>query len=335
MVDLTTHYLGLDLKNPLVASASPLSKKVDHVRRLEDAGVSAVVVYSLFEEQIIHESMALDYFLNRGTDVSAEATTMFPDLAHYNLGPDDYVEHVRKLKAAVEIPVIGSLNGYTPGGWIEYAQKIEQAGADALELNLYNVPTDPNLSAADLEKSYVQLVHDVRDKLHIPLAVKLSPFFTSLPSLATRLVQNGANGLVLFNRFMQPDLDIETLEVIPKLALSDSSELRLPLRWIAILHGRLNADLALTSGVHTGEDMVKALMAGASVTMTASELIAKGIGRATAMITELEQWLEEYEYESVQQLRGSMSQKSVSDPAAFERGNYMKALTSYDNRIIY
>jgi dihydroorotate dehydrogenase (fumarate) len=335
MVNLTTHYLGLDLKNPLVASASPLSKKLDSVRRLEDAGVSAVVMYSLFEEQIIHESLALDHFLNRGTDVSAEATTMFPDLANYNLGPDEYVEHVRKIKAAVSIPVIGSLNGYTGGGWIDYAQKIEQAGADGLELNLYNVPTDTGMSAADLEKSYIQLVHDVRSKLHIPLAVKLSPYFTSLPNLAVRLAQAGANGLVLFNRFMQPDLDIETLEVVPHLVLSDSNELRLPLRWVAILHERVDADLALSTGIHTGEDIVKAMMAGANVAMTASELLEKGMDRATGMLEELQNWMEEYEYESIQQMRGSMSQKNVTDPAAFERGNYMKALSSFDNRTLY
>ena len=335
MADLTTTYLGLELKNPLVASASPLSKKLDTVRRLEDAGAAAVVMYSLFEEQIVHDSLALDHFLNRTTDVSNEAASYFPDLDNYNIGPDDYLEHIRKIKAAVSIPVIGSLNGVSTGGWVDYAQKIEQAGADALELNMYDVPADPNLASQDLEKVYVQLVHDVRSEVHIPLAVKLSPFFTSLPNIATRLVSAGANGLVLFNRFIQPDLDIETLEVVPHLLLSVSGEMRLPLRWVAILYGRINADLALTSGVHTTEDMVKAIMAGANVTMLASELLAKGIGRATELVASLEQWMEQYEYQSVLQMRGSMSQKNVAQPAAFERANYMKALQSYDNRLIY
>lgn len=335
MVDLSTTYLGLDLKNPLVASASPLSKKVDNVRRLEDAGVAAVVLYSLFEEQIVHESLALDYSLNRGSESFAEAITYFPDLETYNIGPDEYLNHIRKLKEQLSIPVIGSLNGISTGGWVDYAQKIEQAGADALELNMYYLSTDPALAGQDLEKSYIELVRDVRNQLHIPLAVKLSPYFTSLPNLAHRLVQSGANGLVLFNRFMQPDLDIETLEVVPEVNLSTSAEIRLPLRWVAILYGRVQADLALTSGVHSGVDMVKALMAGANVTMTASELIAKGISRASGLVSELQQWMEEYEYSSVQQMCGSMSQKNVAEPAAFERANYMKALSSFDNRIIF
>jgi dihydroorotate dehydrogenase (fumarate) len=335
MIDLTTNYLGLELKNPLVASASPLSKKVDGVRRLEDAGVSAVVLYSLFEEQIVHESLALDHFLSKGSDGFSEAVSYFPDLGNYNIGPEGYLEHIQKIKNAVDIPVIGSLNGISSGGWVDYAQKIEQAGADAVELNMYYVPTDIDLPAQELEKTYVQLVRDVREKINIPLSVKLSPFFTALPNLANRIVQAGANGLVLFNRFMQPDLDIETLEVMTHLVLSDSSELRLPLRWIAILYDRIQADLALTSGVHTAEDMVKGVMAGASVTMTASELIAKGPARAAEMLSELQKWMEEYEYTSIMQMRGSMSQKNVAEPAAFERANYMKALTSYDNRIIF
>lgn len=335
MVDLSTTYLGLELKNPLVASASPLSKKLDSVRHLEDAGVSAVVLYSLFEEQITHESHALDHFLNRTTDVSAEAMSYFPEMETYNIGPDKYLEHIQKIKSAVNIPVIASLNGISTGGWVDYAQKMQQAGADALELNMYYIPTDAAITGPELEKSYVELVHDVRSKVKIPLAVKLSPFFTSLPNLAGRLVQSGANGLVLFNRFLQPDLDIETLEVVPHLVLSTSDELRLPLRWVAILYGRVQADLALTSGVHTAEDMVKSVMAGASVTMVASELLTKGIDRAGEMLTEMQQWMEQYEYQSVRQMRGSMSQKNVAEPAAFERANYMKALSSYDNRIIH
>lgn len=335
MADLSTTYMGLSLKNPIVASASPLSKKVDTVRRLEEAGVGAVVLYSLFEEQIIHESKALDHFLNAGTESFPEAVTYFPDLGNYNMGPEEYLAHIHQLKQAVKIPIIASLNGTTSGGWVEYARKMEEAGADALELNIYDVPTDPRLTSAALEQSYVDLVADVRKKIHIPLAVKLGPFFTALPAFAARLVKAGANGLVLFNRFIQPDLDIETLEVVPSLHLSTSEEIRLPLRWVAILYGRIQADLALTSGVHTANDILRAVMAGASVTMLASELIAKGPGRVAELVEDMEKWMAEYEYASIQQMRGSMSQKSVADPTAFERANYMKALTSYDNRLRY
>ncbi len=335
MADLTTTYLGLKLKNPLVASASPLSKKVEGVKRLEDAGISAVVMYSLFEEQIVHESHALDHYLTRGSESFAEALTYFPDLERYNVGPESYLELIYRIKKAVEIPVIGSLNGISTGGWINYAKRIEEAGADALELNIYYVPTDPKLTSQELEGSYVQLVRDVRSQIKIPLAVKLSPYFTALPNLAAQLAEAGANGLVLFNRFYQPDLDIESLDVVPNLVLSTSDELRLPLRWVAILYGRIKADLALSSGVHTAKDVVKALMAGANVAMTTSELLAKGIGRATEILTDLNNWLDEFEYTSVQQMIGSMSQQAVAEPAAFERANYMKALMSYDNRILW
>src|SRR5215469_2987161 len=268
MPDLTTTYLGLQLRNPLVASASPLSKKVDTLRRLEDAGAAAVVMYSLFEEQITHESQELDHYLERGTHVYAESLSYFPDLASYNLGPEPYLEHLHRVKQAVDIPVIGSLNGISSGGWVQYAQRIEQAGADALELNIYYLPTDPDLSGAELEEEYVKLVRDVRATVKIPIALKLSPFFTALPHIASRFMQAGANGLVLFNRFYQPDFDLEELEVIPNLELSTSHELRLPLRWFALLYGRVEADLALTSGVHTAQDVLKAVMAGASVAMT-------------------------------------------------------------------
>ena len=333
MVDLSTTYLGLQLKNPLVASASPLSKKVESVQKMEEAGISAVVMYSLFEEQIIHESRALDHYLNLGTYTYAEALTYFPEMEHYNIGPESYLELIGKLKKAVQIPIIGSLNGVSSGGWVEYAHRIQEAGADALELNMYYVATDANQTAADLEKAYVELVRDVRSKIHIPLAVKLSPYFTNLPNLTRHLVDAGANGLVLFNRFIQPDIDIETLDVVPNLQLSTSQELRLPLRWVAILYGRTHADLALTSGVHTSQDIIKSVMAGASVAMVASEFIAHGSGRATTMLTELEDWLQKYEYESIVQMRGNMSQKSVAEPSAFERANYMKALTSFDNNL--
>ncbi len=333
MVDLSTTYLGLHLKNPLVAAASPLSKKVDTMRKLEDAGASAVVMYSLFEEQIVHESRALDHFLTHGSESFAEALSYFPDMATYNMGPEKYLEHIRKAKEAVSIPVIGSLNGISSGGWVDYARKIEQAGADALELNVYYIPTSFELSGDELEKAYVQLVKDVRAQINIPLAVKLSPYFTALPNLGRRLVQAGANGLVLFNRFYQPDLDIETLEVTPNLQLSTSEEIRLALRWVAILHGHIQADLALTGGVHTAQDMIKAVMAGANVTLLASALLAHGVEHAGVILAETQTWMEQYEYESIEKMRGSMSQRSVAEPAAFERANYMKALSSYSTKL--
>ncbi len=328
--DMTTTYLGLDLKNPLVVSASPLSKRLSVVRRLEDAGAAAIVMYSLFEEQITHESYELDHYLSRGTHSYAEALSYFPDLDTYNLGPDTYLEHLHRAKQAVQIPVIGSLNGISSGGWVDYARKIEQAGADALELNCYYLPTDLNMSSAELEDTYVNLVKDVRATIKIPLAVKLSPFFTALPHMAKRLVEAGANGLVLFNRFYQPDLDCETLEVVPNIELSTSQDLRLPLRWIAILYGRLNVDFALTSGVHSARDVLKAVMAGANVAMMTSELLAHGIDRLTPIKMDLRRWMEEHEYESISTMRGSMSQRAVAEPAAFERANYMKALNSFD-----
>lgn len=333
MIDLSTQYLGLKLKNPLVASASPLSKKVDTVKKLEDAGIGAVVMYSLFEEQIIHESHALDYFLSHGTESFSEALTYFPDMEHYNVGPDGYLDMIRKLKESVQVPVIASLNGISTGGWVDYARKMEQAGADALELNIYFLPTDLELEGIALEDAYVELVRSVRAQVKIPLAVKLSPYFTALPNFARKLVGAGANGLVLFNRFYQPDLDIETLEVVPDLVLSTSDELRLPLRWTAILYGRLQADLALTTGVHSVEDVVKATMAGARVSMMASELLSRGIGRVSEILADLEKWLETYECHSIQQMLGSMSQQAVADPAAFERANYMKVLQSFDRRL--
>jgi dihydroorotate dehydrogenase (fumarate) len=333
MPDLTTTYLGLQLKNPLVASASPLSKKVELVQRLEEAGAAAVVLYSLFEEQITHESRTLDHYLTHGTESYAEALSYFPDLDHYNLEPDSYLEHVRRVKRAVDIPVIGSLNGISPGGWVEYAHKIEQAGADALELNLYYLPADVSLSSAELEEIYITLLHDIRLQVRIPIAVKLSPFFTALPYMARRLVQAGADGLVLFNRFYQPDFDLETLEVVPNLTLSSSHDLRLPLHWIAMLYGRIEADFALTSGVHTAEDVLKAMMAGANVAMLTSELLARGIWRLQDILDDLRAWMEAHEYESISQMRGSMSQRAVTEPAAFERANYMIALNSFDARL--
>ncbi len=330
MPDLTTTYLGLHLKNPLVASASPLSKKLETVQRIEDAGAAALVMYSLFEEQINHDSYELDHYLELGTHSFAEALSYLPDVGNYNLGPEPYLEHLHKIKQKLSIPVIGSLNGISTGGWIDYAHRIEQAGADALELNIYYLPTDPEITAAELEDDYVQLVKDVRAKVRLPIAVKLSPYFTALPNLAKRIVEAGANGLVLFNRFYQPDFDLEELEVVPHLVLSNSYEMRLPLRWIAILFGRVRADFALTSGVHTAQDVLKAMMAGANVAMMTSTLLENGVGRLMHILNDLEEWMVEHEYESIEQMRGSMSQRAVAEPAAFERANYIKALTTFD-----
>lgn len=338
VVDLSTTYMGLKLKNPLVAAASPLSEKVDSVRRLEEAGVAGVVMYSLFEEQIIHDSLRLHRDVTQGTDSFSEALSYLPDLGpyknlrRYNIGPDVYVEHLYDLKQAVSIPIIASLNGISSGGWLQYAKKIEQAGADALELNIYNLPTDPEFSAKNLEESYINLVKSIRETIQIPIAVKLSPFFSALPNFAKELTQAGADGLVLFNRFYQPDFDLENLEVVPNLVLSTSQELRLPLRWIAILYGRIKVDFALTSGVHTADDVIKATMAGASVSMVASTLLKYGIAYATNILRGVEDWLEEKEYDSVKTMLGSMSQQAVAEPATIERANYVQVLSSFDYR---
>jgi len=329
MVDLSTTYLGLNLKNPLVASASPLSKQLETVRQLEEAGVSAIVMYSLFEEQIIQDSLKLNRDLERGAESGPEVLHFIPDYGLYSIGPERYVEQLSRVKNAVQVPVIGSLNGVSNGGWVEYARKIEGAGANALELNLYDLATDIALTSTQLEDRHIQLVEAIRKEIKIPLAVKLSPFYTALPNFACRLVEAGVDGLVLFNRFYQPDFDLETLEVVPHLVLSDSDDLRLPLRWIAILFGRIKADFALTSGVHTAEDLVKSLMAGACVAMAASELLKNGVGRVSQILMDLETWLEEHDYESVRQMKGSMSQRAVADPGIFERANYMKVLSSY------
>jgi dihydroorotate dehydrogenase (fumarate) len=329
MTDLTTKYLGLTLKNPLVASASPLSEKVDSAKKLEDAGISAIVMYSLFEEQIIHESLELDHFLDYGTEASAEFGTIYPQTGMYSLKPDKYLEKLSQIKEAVSIPVIGSLNGVSTGGWIKYAKKIEDAGADALELNLYYLPTSPDLTSAELEDTYVTLVSDLRKSVKFPIAVKLNPFFTAIPNMAKRLSEAGANGLVLFNRFYQPDFDLDNLAVVPNLVLSTSDELRLPLRWVSILYGKVNADLALTTGVHTATDVIKSMMAGAKVTMLASELLKNGYERVPDILATLQAWMEENEYKSIQQMQGSLSHQKVKEPAALERANYMQVLNSY------
>jgi dihydroorotate dehydrogenase (fumarate) len=329
MIELSTTYLGLTLKNPLVVSSSPLSEKIDNIRRMEDAGAAAVVLHSLFEEQITLESQYLDRYLSHGTESFAESLTYLPDMASYNLGPDGYLEHVRHARAAVDIPIIGSLNGSSTGGWISYAKKIEEAGADALELNLYYIPTDPDLSGAQVEQMYVDLVRDVKASVSIPVAVKLGHSFSAFANLARRLDQAGANGLVLFNRFYQPDFDLENLEVVHTLTLSSSYELLLRLHWIAILYGHIRADLAVTGGVHTALDVLKAMMVGARVAMMTSALLTNGIQHLTTVRADLLAWMEGHEYESIRQMQGSMSHRSVPDPAAFERGNYMKVLSSY------
>ena len=329
MTDLSTTYLGLKLKNPIVASASPLSKKVERAKQLEEAGVSAIVMYSLFEEQIIHESLELDHYLTRSSDTGAEAMSYFPDSGTYSLGPDKYLDMVSSLKKTLSIPVIGSLNGVSRGGWTRYARRIQDAGADALELNLYYMATDPNLKSEDLENAQVDLVADVSSAISIPLAVKLSPYITSLSNFAHRLVSAGAKGLVLFNRFYQPDFDLDELEIVHSLDLSTSAEMRLPLRWVSILSGKTPADLAITSGVHTAADVLKGMMAGAKVTMMASALLHDGPKIVAPMLDQIQAWMKEREYESIQQMQGSMSQQAVAEPAAFERANYMKVLDSF------
>jgi dihydroorotate dehydrogenase (fumarate) len=330
-MDLSTTYLGLQLKNPLVASASPLTKQVEYARHLEEAGVSAIVMYSLFEEQIIHESFELDHFLSRGTETFAEALTYLPDIGTYSIGAESYIEDLARIKQSVSIPVIGSLNGVSTGGWVRYAKRIEEAGADALELNIYYMAVDLDLTSAELEDAYVQLVKDIRKEVQIPIAIKLSPYYTAFPNFARRLVEAGANGLVLFNRFYQPDFDLEELEVVPHLVLSTSNEMRLPLRWIALLYGRIQADFALTSGIHTAEDTLKAMMGGAKVAMMTSVLLKNGIGQVQDILNEICTWMEEKEYDSIAQMQGSMSMQAVAEPAAFERANYMRVLSSYDD----
>jgi dihydroorotate dehydrogenase (fumarate) len=330
--DLSTTYLGLHLTNPLVPSASPLSRSIDTIRHLEDAGASAVVLHSLFEEQITFESSVLDRFLCVGAESFWEASNYYPEPAEFTLPPDEYLEHVKRAKDATSIPIIGSLNGVSAGGWIKYARLIEQAGADALELNVYFVPTDTRLSGAEIEEDTVNLVREVRQRVHIPLAVKLSPFYSNIGNLAARLVAAGANGLVLFNRFNQPDFDVEALEVVDRPLLSrdgGGDALRLPLRWIAILFARIEADLAATGGVHQAQDVLKLLLAGANVTMLASALLLHGPRRLSTILQDLSAWLEEREYSSIAQLRGSMSQVRVANPAAFERAHYVRTVGTF------
>ncbi len=329
MSDLSTNYLGIKLKNPLVVSPSPLCDNIDNIKKMEDRGASAVVLHSLFEEQITLLSQELDSNLTYGSESFAEAITYFPDVGDFRMGPEAYLEHIQKAKQSVSIPIIGSLNGVSKGGWVEYAKKIQEAGADALELNIYFIPTDPNMTSDYVSNMYVELVKEIRKEVSIPLAVKIGPYFSSLPNVAKRLAEAGANALVFFNRFYQPDFDLDNLEVVPHINLSTSNTLLLRLRWVAILYGRIPVDFAITGGVHTAEDVVKSMMAGAKVAMMTSALLKYGIPHLTTVLKKLEQWLDEHEYDSIETMQGSMSQKSVAEPTAFERANYMHALTRY------
>jgi dihydroorotate dehydrogenase (fumarate) len=328
-MDLTTTYLGLKLKNPIVPSASPLSKDLGKIKAMEDAGASALVMYSLFEEQLTHDAMELHHYTTTTQDGSAEAVSYFPEPDEYFLGPEEYLNHLRKIKESVEIPVIGSLNGSTPGGWTEYAKNIEQAGADAIELNIYLLAADVNKTSDDIERIYMETLHSVKAAVSIPVAVKISPYFSSLAGFAKHLDDNGADGLVLFNRFYQPDIDLENLEVMPNVLFSNPQSMRLPLRWIAILYGKIKADLAATSGIHSAEDVIKMMMVGAKITQMFAAIHMFGINHIKSVIRDVEQWMYHHDYESIEQMRGSMSHKSVADPASFERANYMKALNTF------
>ncbi|GBD86313.1 dihydroorotate dehydrogenase B (NAD(+)), catalytic subunit [bacterium BMS3Abin03] len=328
-MNISTKYLGLDLKSPIVPSAGPLTAEISNIKQMEDAGAGAVVLYSLFEEQIEHEELELNYHTSVSSESHAESTSYLPDAFDFRCGPDEYLEHIRKAKDAVDIPVFASLNGKSMGGWIDYAKQIEKAGADGLELNIYLLATGLNKKSHEIEDVYVDIVKNVRKEIKIPIAVKMHPFFSSTAHMANEFSNAGANGLVMFNRFYQPDIDLEKLEIEPDIILSTPMEMRLPLRWIAILYGRTEADLAATTGVYTAEDVIKMTMAGAKVTQMLSSLIKFGIGHIADVIINIKKWMEENEYESLDQMRGSMSYKNVSDPGKFERANYMKVLHSY------
>ena len=329
MLDLSTSYMGLTLKNPVVASPSPLCEHVGNILRMEDAGIGAVVLHSLFEEQITLESEELHEFLSYGTESFAESVSYFPDMTRYNLGPEGYLEHIRKAKQAVNIPIIASLNGVSNGGWIRYAKEMEQAGADALELNIFYLANDPEVSGEQIEEMYTSLVSHVKASIGIPVAVKLGPYFSATAHMANKLDKAGADALVVFNRFYQPDFDLEALEVTPNLHLSAPHELLLRLHWVATLHGNIKADMAITGGVHTAQDVLKSMMAGARVAMMTSALLKHGIDHVETVLSDLKAWMEEHEYESIRQMQGSMSRRSVADPSAFSRANYMKVLSSY------
>ncbi|MDE3167572.1 MAG: dihydroorotate dehydrogenase-like protein [Acidobacteriota bacterium] len=331
-IDLSTTYLGLKLKNPLVASSSPMCADLSNVRRIEDSGAGAVVLHSLFEEQIELESEELDRFLTESAGLSPEATTHLPEPMHPVMGPEQYLKHIAQCKQAVKIPIIASLNGTTPGGWVHYAKLMQQAGADALELNIYYIPVDPKVTGEQVEQQYVDLVRAIKAEVTIPVAVKLGPYFSSIGNMSKKLDAAGADGLVLFNRFYQPDYDLENMEVVPNLILSNSYELLLRLHWIAVIYGSVKADLALTGGVHHATDVIKSMMAGAKVAMMTSALLKRGISFLDTLATEMLVWMGEHEYDSIKQMQGSMSRNAVPQPKAFERANYMKVLGSYAMR---
>ena len=329
-MNLETNYLGLKLKSPLVPSASPMSNDLAKVKRLEDAGAAAIVMYSLFEEQIARENQALDHFTNIGSNSYAEALTYFPEPEQYhNLEAEDYLEHIRKLKESVDIPIIASLNGVSEGGWITYAKKMQEAGADALELNIYYIAADPEMTSQKVEDMYVNDLKAVKESVSIPVSIKLGPYFSAFANMAKRLEAAGADGLVLFNRFYQPDIDLETKEIAPSLELSNSFEKRLPLRWIAMLRPHLKCSLAATTGIHSAEDVIKMIMVGADVTQMASTLLREGCDKLFSIVEEMKIWMEQNEYESVAQMKGAMSSASVADPTSFERANYIRILQSY------
>lgn len=328
-MDLSTKYLGLTLRSPLVASASPLSEEISNIKKLEDAGIGAIVLHSLFEEQIRLEQEEYNFHTTQGTEAFAESLSFFPEVEDYKLGPELYLEHIKKAKNAVDVPVIASLNGSSLGGWTNYAKEIEAAGADALELNIYNIPTNADMTGAEVEQQYVEILKAVKSAVKIPVALKLSPFFSNFSNVAKQFDEAGADALVLFNRFYQPDIDLEEFDVTPNLLLSQSNAMRLPMRWIAILKDNIKADLAATSGIHTGTDVIKMLLVGANVTMLCSSLLKHGIQHVKNIEEHMKQWMRENDYESLNELQGSMSQQKSADPGAFERAQYMKAITKY------
>jgi dihydroorotate dehydrogenase (fumarate) len=326
MIDLRTRYLGMKLKSPLVVSASPLSQNLHGIRRLEDAGASAIVLYSLFEEQLRQEAQELEYHLSAGTESFAESLTYLPMRGEFHTGPEGYLEHIRKAKDAVAVPVIASLNGATLGGWTKYAKEIEEAGADAIECNIYSIPADMDVPGVEIEQRYIDILRAVKAVVRIPVAVKLGPFFSNMAHMAKQLEKAGADGLVLFNRFYQPDIGLDELEIRPNVLLSTPQALRLPLTWIGILYGRVRLSMAATSGIHSAEDVIKLLLVGSDVTMLCSVLLRDGVSQVREIERDLREWLEYHEYESVNQMQGSMSQLRCPDPGAFERAQYMRAV---------
>lgn len=328
-MDLSTEYMGFNLKNPIVPSSSPLSGSIDGIRQLEDAGAAAVVMGSLFEEKVAIDGLYLDFYLTHGSYSEDELLRHFPDVKERTIGADEYLNMIRRAKDAVDIPIVGSLNGVSTGGWTEYSGLIEEAGADGLELNVYYIPTSPYLTGAEVETVYMDLLRDVKRLVSIPVAMKLSPYFSSTANVAQRLTEEGAGALVLFNRFYQPDFDLEKLEGVQRLVLSVPDELRLPLTWVAILYGRVPVDLAITGGIHSYQDVLKTLMVGAKVAMMTSELLKNGVGRIGEILTEMAAWMERHQCASVRQIIGCMSQENVAEPATFQRANYLKMLASY------